>query len=45
MTKRRCTEAGFDTICTFVVGMREMHHIVCIIFDRKDQTRAGVHTG
>ena len=36
MTKRRCTEAGFDTICTFVVGMREMHHIVCIIFDRKD---------
>lgn len=21
---------------TFVVGVREMHHIVCIVFDRKD---------
>ena len=36
MTRRRCEEAGFDFIGTFVVGMREMHHIVCIVFDRKD---------
>ncbi|KAK6439927.1 hypothetical protein LTR95_003862, partial [Oleoguttula sp. CCFEE 5521] len=36
VTRRRCEEAGFDFIGTFVVGMREMHHIVCIVFDRKD---------
>lgn len=36
VTRRRCAEAGFDFIGTFVVGMREMHHIVCIVFDRKD---------
>lgn len=34
--KRPCAEAGFDLIGTFVVGMREMHHIVCIVFNRKD---------
>ncbi|KAE8319073.1 hypothetical protein BDV41DRAFT_560370 [Aspergillus transmontanensis] len=27
---------GFDFIGVFVVGAREMHHIVCILFDRKD---------
>jgi FAD/FMN-containing dehydrogenase len=26
-----------DFIGTFVVGMREMHHIVCLVFDRKDE--------
>ncbi|OIW29505.1 vanillyl alcohol oxidase [Coniochaeta ligniaria NRRL 30616] len=36
LTRARCEEAGFDFIGTFVVGMREMHHIVCIVFDRKD---------
>ncbi|KAH8652730.1 putative D-lactate dehydrogenase [Tricladium varicosporioides] len=36
VTKKRCQEAGFDFIGTFVVGMREMHHIVCIVFDRED---------
>lgn len=36
MTRRRSEEYGFDFIGTFVVGMREMHHIVCIVFDRED---------
>jgi hypothetical protein len=36
VTRARCEEASFDFIGTFVVGMREMHHIVCIVFDRKD---------
>jgi len=36
LTRRRSEEFGFDFIGTFVVGMREMHHIVCIVFDRKD---------
>ncbi|EXK43432.1 hypothetical protein FOMG_02390 [Fusarium oxysporum f. sp. melonis 26406] len=27
LTRNRCEEAGFDFIGTFVVGMREMHHI------------------
>ncbi|KAL4861875.1 hypothetical protein BDV12DRAFT_207686 [Aspergillus spectabilis] len=35
VTKRRSLEAGLDFIGTFTVGMREMHHIVCIVFDRK----------
>ena len=37
LTRRRCEEAGLDFIGTFVVGMREMHHIVCIVFDRKNE--------
>ena len=37
LCRRRCEEAGMDFIGTFVVGMREMHHIVCIVFDRKDR--------
>jgi hypothetical protein len=36
VTKQRCSEAGFDFIGTFVVGIREMHHIVCIVFNQKD---------
>ena len=36
ITRRRCEEAGFDFIGTFVVGMREMHHIVCLVFNRLD---------
>ncbi|ETN44584.1 uncharacterized protein HMPREF1541_10254 [Cyphellophora europaea CBS 101466] len=37
LTRRRCEEAGLDFIGTFVVGMREMHHIVCLVFNRKDK--------
>ncbi|KAF4982851.1 hypothetical protein FZEAL_1601 [Fusarium zealandicum] len=37
LTRSRCEEAGFDFIGTFVVGMREMHHIVCLVFDRMDE--------
>ncbi|OAG38904.1 hypothetical protein AYO21_06935 [Fonsecaea monophora] len=36
LTRRRSEEFGFDFIGTFVIGMREMHHIVCIVFDRKN---------
>ncbi|KAJ5382474.1 hypothetical protein N7517_000385, partial [Penicillium concentricum] len=36
VTKKRVREAGLDFIGTFTVGLREMHHIVCIVFDRKD---------
>ena len=36
MTKRRSRELGFDVIVDFVIGMREMHHIVCLVFNRKD---------
>jgi hypothetical protein len=36
LTRKRSEEFGFDFIGTFVVGVREMHHIVCIVFDRKD---------
>jgi hypothetical protein len=36
VTTKRCREVGLDFIGTFVVGMREMHHIVCIVFDRED---------
>jgi hypothetical protein len=37
VTKARCREAGLDFIGTFTIGMREMHHIVCIVFDRKNE--------
>lgn len=37
ITKKRCREAGLDFIGTFTVGMREMHHIVCIVFNRNDE--------
>ncbi|KAK1727992.1 vanillyl-alcohol oxidase [Colletotrichum acutatum] len=33
---RRFAEAGLDFIGTFTIGMREMHHIVCIVFNRED---------
>jgi hypothetical protein len=36
LTKARCHEAGLDFIGTFTIGMREMHHIVCIVFNRED---------
>ncbi|RAH82718.1 aryl-alcohol oxidase [Aspergillus japonicus CBS 114.51] len=34
LTKQRCQEVGLDFLGTFTVGMREMHHIVCIVYDR-----------
>ncbi|KAF2019975.1 vanillyl alcohol oxidase [Aaosphaeria arxii CBS 175.79] len=34
ITKKRCQEAGLDFLGTFTVGLREMHHIVCIVFDK-----------
>ena len=34
LTNRHCKEVGIDFIGIFVVGMREMHHIVCIVFNR-----------
>ncbi|KAJ4209719.1 hypothetical protein NW759_013363 [Fusarium solani] len=37
LTRNRCEEANFDFIGTFVIGMREMHHIVCLVFDRADE--------
>ena len=44
LTRRRCEEFGFDFIGTFVVGLREMHHIVCLIFNRKDpEQRSKAH--
>ncbi|EEA25433.1 D-lactate dehydrogenase, putative [Talaromyces marneffei ATCC 18224] len=37
VTLKRCLEAGVDFIGDFVIGMREMHHIVCITFDKKNE--------
>ncbi|KAL5428817.1 hypothetical protein PMIN07_011308 [Paraphaeosphaeria minitans] len=36
ITRQLSEKYGFDFIGTFVVGMREMHQIVCIVYDRKD---------
>ncbi|KAJ4856787.1 FAD binding domain-containing protein [Trichoderma breve] len=36
VSKRRCREAGLDFIGDFLIGVREMHHIVCIVFNRED---------
>lgn len=36
ITKMRVIEAGFDFIGTFTVGMRELHHVVSLVFDRTD---------
>ncbi|CAK7212865.1 hypothetical protein SEUCBS140593_001652 [Sporothrix eucalyptigena] len=37
ITRRRCEEAKLDFIGTFTIGMREMHHIVCIVFNKRDE--------
>ncbi|PQE18996.1 Vanillyl-alcohol oxidase protein [Rutstroemia sp. NJR-2017a WRK4] len=37
LVKSRCLEAGLDFLDKFVVEMREMHHIVCIVFDKKSR--------
>ncbi|KAH6713362.1 hypothetical protein BKA61DRAFT_552960 [Leptodontidium sp. MPI-SDFR-AT-0119] len=44
MVKRRFFEFGFDYIGTFVVGWRELHHIVCLTFDKTDpESRRKAH--
>ncbi|TGO32977.1 hypothetical protein BHYA_0275g00030 [Botrytis hyacinthi] len=30
-------EAGLDFFGTFTIGMREMHHVVCLVFDCEDE--------
>lgn len=37
ITKEHMVAAGFDFMATFTIGMREMHHIVCLVFDREDK--------
>ncbi|KAK9448373.1 FAD-linked oxidase [Limtongia smithiae] len=37
ISKRRFEEAEMDFIGTFTVGMREMHHIICIEYNREDK--------
>ncbi|ATZ45204.1 hypothetical protein BCIN_01g00260 [Botrytis cinerea B05.10] len=37
LTQKMTLEAGFDFIGTFTIGMREMHHIICLVFDREDE--------
>ncbi|PQE15069.1 Vanillyl-alcohol oxidase protein [Rutstroemia sp. NJR-2017a BVV2] len=37
LAKSRCLEAGLDFLDKFVVGMRDMHHIVCIVFDKNSK--------
>lgn len=34
ISKKRVLEAGFDLFGGFLVGMRELHHIICIVYDR-----------
>ena len=33
VTKKCCAEAGLDFIGSLVVGMREMHQLVCTVFN------------
>ncbi|CAK4031385.1 FAD-linked oxidase [Lecanosticta acicola] len=35
-TRRLVEKYGFDFIGTYIIGMREMHHIVEVVFDRAD---------
>ncbi|KAF7905834.1 hypothetical protein EAF00_000113 [Botryotinia globosa] len=37
LTQKMTLEAGFCFFGTFTIGMREMHHIVCLVFDREDE--------
>ena len=36
IAKQRFAEYGFDYLGTFTVGMRELHHIVIVVFNRED---------
>ncbi|MDP6182772.1 MAG: FAD-linked oxidase C-terminal domain-containing protein, partial [Gammaproteobacteria bacterium] len=33
----KCHEFGFDYIGEFLVGWRDMHHILMLVFDRNDE--------
>jgi hypothetical protein len=35
MVRRRCHEYGQDYLGDIIVGMRELHHIVMLVFDTK----------
>ncbi|MGG2367968.1 FAD-linked oxidase C-terminal domain-containing protein, partial [Salmonella enterica] len=37
LIKQRCHEHGFDYIGEFLVGWRDMHHILMIMYDRADE--------
>ena len=37
LIKRRCHDHGFDYIGEFLVGWRDMHHILMIMYDRADE--------
>ncbi|KAK9424057.1 putative Vanillyl-alcohol oxidase [Seiridium unicorne] len=44
LTRQRVEAYGFDFIGSFLVGLREMHHIVCLVFDRQDaESRRRAH--
>lgn len=34
--KKRATEYGFDFFLTFVIGLKEMHNICCLVYNRED---------
>jgi len=38
LIKQRCNDHGFDYIGEFLVGWRDMHHILMIMYDRADET-------
>src|SRR3546814_11438762 len=38
LIKKRCHEFGFDYIGEFLVGWRDMHHILMIMYNRADET-------
>lgn len=44
MTRRLTGKYGFDFIGTFIIGMREMHHVVEVVFDRsRPESRRNAH--
>ena len=40
MIRNRCHEYGFDYIGEFLIGWRDMHHILMLMFDRTDEKEA-----
>lgn len=39
LIEKRCHEFGFDYIGEFLVGWRDMHHILMVMFDRADEAQ------
>src|SRR3546814_3146664 len=37
LIKKRCHEFGFDYIGEFLVGWRDMHHILMIMYNRSEE--------